>query len=1471
MAGNHRHSCSKNQPQLFLPKETFSALKIIPYFMKPFFLSLALAASVTTAVAQDVPTIYGSVIYATGWQDMANAPYGIYAIDGGNASQPRAVRINPSLFANGGGVYVDGLYHMVQHQTYADGLSIALRTYDVNNDWRLVREQYLDFSGCIASDLTYDPTTDNIYGCFGRGTVEGQKSYLLGILNEFTGEVDELGTLPEQMLALACNAQGELYGIGEYTGNLYRIDKATAQTTLVGSTGKNIKYEQSATFDYANGKLYWAATPHGTDNPVFLYEVSTADGSCKQLSEMTGRHEFTGLFTTSPFTPAAAPGRISNLTADFPNGTLSGNIRFTAPSTTFGGTALSGKLSYRLRIDGKEAATGSCEAGSTITVPATLTEGAHYVKVDVSNANGRCPVAVQDYWMGYDVPVVRNAQLTKGDDGRVTLTWTAAEGKHGGYVDSETMAYLVTRNPGNVQIYDGPATTCTELMAVSKYGAYTYTITPRYADAAGEAYTTAPIVLGSAVVPPYTEKFSDESSWTTFTVLDANNDGHTWYYDYGAASIAFSEKGNDTDDWLITPPLQLNPEWLYQFDFLAIGDISATERFSVYAGQQPTASAMTQQIQAQQQIDGGIEYAQSIRFIPQGTADQPTYLGIHAESEYYNSSLLSVSNLSVKALASIHAPAAPTDLQAVAAAGGVKEATLTFKAPTQAIDGAPLSTIDMVKVFRGNANVATFDEVQPGQELTLTDTPTLPGEYTYSLVAVNERGEGLAADVKVYVGEDTPGSPRNIRLTEVAPGRVQVTWEAPEVGTHGGYINPDNLKYEVTTSEGTSTTTTEKSHESTFSVPADKQTMIWFSLRARNNRGRGPVTPSDTLFLGDAYSMPFAESFARRTLNVSPWNMQAPEGAEWNVVSYGLYADPQDKDGGMVVFLNSVEGNVGHLVSPKITLEGKHPTLRFHVFHNPKTRNEVTAILRDGEGHKHELGHIVCKDLTGVTTDADHGAWVAYTYNLEDFLGHGAVQIDLQVEGHLSPEQNNTCYIDNISLFDWHDHNLQLTDLQSAQTEVKVGEVVQFTVTLRNNGSQTATDYKVLLLRDGQQVASLAGEPIPSDSVQTLLLTDRPNADAKESSVYTAQIVWDADEVADDNLFSPVTITVLPGLPYVSGVKANIVDGQCLLSWDAPYEAPAGDGTETVTEDFESYTAFTITNLGRWTLYDGDGRRVIGILDGGDFIEYPNVEGPMAYQVFNPSQIGLSGTWAPHSGKQVLAAFSCGRFAANDDWLISPEVTGGQTISFYAKSPDYNLYGTNEVIQVLYSTGSTETGEFQQIGSDIKVPGSWKQYQVELPADARRFAIRCISNDQYVLYLDDITYQRPVESLQLLGYHVYRDAERLTAEPISTTTYTDATLTDNDWHEYAVSTVYADGESALSPAVRVSITGISDTFLPTTPAFRLGRGYISLQPTTKEVTIADMAGRIHYRGHGGRRIALPAGVYLVNGQRVIVR
>ncbi|MGN1259832.1 MAG: hypothetical protein ACI4UC_01860, partial [Alloprevotella sp.] len=50
------------------------------------------------AQTQPVPTLYGSVIFGTGWQDMYDAPYGIYAIENGDAAHPKAVKIALLLF-----------------------------------------------------------------------------------------------------------------------------------------------------------------------------------------------------------------------------------------------------------------------------------------------------------------------------------------------------------------------------------------------------------------------------------------------------------------------------------------------------------------------------------------------------------------------------------------------------------------------------------------------------------------------------------------------------------------------------------------------------------------------------------------------------------------------------------------------------------------------------------------------------------------------------------------------------------------------------------------------------------------------------------------------------------------------------------------------------------------------------------------------------------------------------------------------------------------------------------------------------------------------------------------------------------------------------------------------------------------------------------------------------------------------------
>lgn len=1425
------------------------------------------AGSFTTATAQnaDVPTIYGSVVYATGWQDMKDAPYGVYAIDGGNTAEPRAVKIDEKIHASGGGVYIDGLYHLVDYAILDDGLSVALRTYDVQNDWRLVRERYLDNTGSIASDLTYDPTSDLIYGCFGRGTDELNKTYVLGTLDEYTGQANEIATLSEKLLTLACNREGELFGISEF-GKLYRINKENAVMTLVGSTGKNIKYDQSMTFDYATGRLFWAATSHGTDNPVHLYEVNTADGTCTSFGEIYKRYEFTGIFTESPFTTAAEPGRIANLRADFPAGALTGNLRFSAPSTTFGGTALSGALSYRVRVDGEEYATGTCTAGGAVSVPATLTAGAHLVKVNVTNGTGRSPVAVQEYWAGPDTPVAGNVQAVKGADGRVTLTWSAAKGVHDGYVDASNITYRVVRKPDNVQIYNGSELTCTETSAVSRYGSYTYEVTAYTGTVKGATATSEPVILGNAVKVPYAESFNTEDALRTYTIEDANADEYTWYYDEGAVCYAYSEDEKDADDWLITPPFNLDPDMLYSLELDVESAFGGTETIRVATGRSPKAADMTHEVLPATQIGSAESRTERVLFRPEA-ADGATFIGIQAASTYQDGYLLTLDRIALNEVASVFAPVAVTDLQVTPDAKGALSAVVTLTVPTKAIDGSDLTEDCEVDILRGNAAVAALQNVRPGQAVTFTDTPPLPGNYTYTVVVVGNYGEGLSAEATVYVGEDVPDVPGNIRLQEETPGRLVLTWTAPERGSHGGYINPDNVKYEVTNSAGATETVEGLRYETEVSVPTDKQQLHQFQIRSRSSRGRGTVVPSNTIFVGEGYELPFKESFSYRSFDREPWNNELGEGAEWNILPYALYADPQDADGGMYLHMANTEGAVSHLTSPKLTLSGKHPTLRFWMNHQPKALHEVEVRILRADGTAEVLERIRENDLVD---NHPHGAWFQHTYNLEQYLGKGDIQLDLQFEDRLSPELVNSLYIDNIRVYDWLDHNLEMVSMTNRETSVQVGDSVHFDVTVSNNGSQTAQGYNLVLYRDNQVVSTLAGTPVAADSTATFTLFDRPNADAKESSRYHVAVEWKQDEVADDNRSAAVTVTVLPGLPFVDRVTAGVEGTSITLDWAAPQISTADQTEETVTEDFESYTPFTITNVGRWTLVDGDGRQTLGIQNGqGDYIEYDNVGKPMAYQVFRPSAIGLNNVWTPYSGSQVLAAFSCGRYCPNDDWLISPEVKGGQTVTFHAKSPDNTEFDTNETIQVLYSTGSTDTKDFIQIGSDITVPGGWMEMKFDLPADARRFAIRCVSDDQYILFLDDITYTRAASGVSLMGYNVYRDGKRMNEALVTATHYVDATPA-NDWHEYTVTAVYNEGESVPSEAVRASVTGIDDVLNAARPAFTAGRGYIRVFPSESTVRIIDLAGRVRYEGRAGAVVRLAPGVYLVNGERVLV-
>ena len=80
----------------------------------------------------------------------------------------------------------------------------------------------------------------------------------------------------------------------------------------------------------------------------------------------------------------------------------------------------------------------------------------------------------------------------------------------------------------------------------------------------GESASSNSVSVGDALLPPYSQDFTEKNFLGLFTVVDVNNDNKTWTYSNGTVRYAYHMK-NNADDWLITPPLKLKKGYMYEF------------------------------------------------------------------------------------------------------------------------------------------------------------------------------------------------------------------------------------------------------------------------------------------------------------------------------------------------------------------------------------------------------------------------------------------------------------------------------------------------------------------------------------------------------------------------------------------------------------------------------------------------------------------------------------------------------------------------------------------------------------------------------------------------------------------------------------------------------------------------------------------------------------------------------------------
>lgn len=106
----------------------------------------------------------------------------------------------------------------------------------------------------------------------------------------------------------------------------------------------------------------------------------------------------------------------------------------------------------------------------------------------------------------------------------------------------------------------------------------------------------------------------------------------------------------------------------------------------------------------------------------------------------------------------------------------------------------------------------------------------------------------------------------------------------------------------------------------------------------------------------------------------------------------------------------------------------------------------------------------------------------------------------------------------------------------------------------------------------------------------------------------------------------------------------------------------------------------------------------------------------------------------------------------------------------------------------------------------------WSEFSFVLPEGVRYVMVRCTSDSQFGLMIDDLSFSAAPAPTEFWGYNVYCNGECIVRE-YPTTSYTPSIP-----GRYTVAAQYAEGESRQSNAVDVVIEGIANPTSPVAPA-----------------------------------------------------
>lgn len=960
---------------------------------------------------------------------------------------------------------------------------------------------------------------------------------------------------------------------------------------------------------------------------------------------------------------------------------------------------------------------------------------------------------------------------------------------------------------------------------------------------------TEPVITDLTTTLPYLNTLDTDEEQAEAAIYDANDDKSTFSFEKNSTSGSMAARYRygsvAADDYLVFPGMALEAGKTYKISIDAASySPSYPERVEVLAGKEAKASKFDIPVIASTDI-ASKEYLTLSNGEFTVSEDGVYYFAVHAISDA-DQFYLWIDNFSVKENDAA-APASVADLNVVADAQGANKATVTFTMPAATIGGAALTSELTAEIKRDGNTIATKTGAA-GSAVSLDDAVDAAGFYTYSVTTSYDGRVSDAAELKAYIGYDTPHYIENITIADKS-GVVALAWEAPTTGANGYVINPADFKYNVYPVEMMEffgmtfpvtdyenpykTGLTETAADIEFDTNSGEHGFAYFAVTTTNTTGESEDAYASVV-TGAPYTMPFKESVAGASL--SYWWGTASDSNN-RVLEGGVYIaeeDASDSDGGCFALVGKTAGWVS-LESGKIALAGTaNPVVTFDHKATSAISFDVIAITPKGE--------------TKLETITSGTSYAPAKVSLVQFADEDWVRIIFKANYTAA----GNLFLDKVKVYNCLDHNLVATKI-SATPSVEAGKDISINVEVENQGAVNveAGAYTVELYCNGAKVKTVDGPAVASDAKATVAFIEKTTVMTSGKLSWNAVVVYAADEDNTNNATATVSTTIkTSNYPAVTDLTGQQNGANVELSWSEPNLDAAQP--VTVTDDFESYDSFS-TTAGDWTFVDVDQSPIGGFQN----LDIPNIpqQSLQSFWVHDVTDAALfNQSFAAHSGTKYLGSMFRYDGGQVDDWAISPMLSGNaQTISFYARSysADYP-----ETIEILYSTTGKDIADFTTIETHADISAEWTEYTAELPAGAKYFAIRSKAADAFFLMIDDVTYEMidvPAD-LSLVGYNVYRDGEKLNAEPVAETEYTDANVAEGE-HSYVVTVVYTQGESKASNVFTLKTTGIENV----------------------EAGIAAKSGNVYtvegvlVRKAGESLDGLKSGLYIVNGKKVIIK